>query len=72
MYGFNFLGRIAVVYHNPKRKNTFGKEAAEINKIIFNDSGENPVQVSSDTIPSPYAQQIRSRQIKRIDIYLGS
>lgn len=72
MYGFNFLGRIAVVYHNPKRKNTFGKDAAKINKIIFNDSGENPVQVSSDTIPSPYAQQIRSRQIKRIDIYLGS
>jgi len=70
IYSFNFLSRVLVVYHNPKRKDTFGRNATKTEKIIFNDKDGNPVEISSDTIPSPFAQQIRSRQIKRIDIYL--
>jgi len=85
-YGFNFLSKIWVVYHNPKRKDTFGtstplechgersrtigKHAAGIKKIIFNDKDGNSVEISSDTIPPPYAEQIRSRQINHINIYL--
>jgi len=70
-YSFNFLSKIRVVYHNPKRKNTFGKDAVTCKKIIFNDKDANPVEISGNTIPSPYAEQIRSRQVKHIDIYLG-
>jgi hypothetical protein len=70
-YGFNFLGKIWVVYHNPLRKNTFGKNAVTCKKIFFNDKNGNPVEIPGNTIPSPYALQIRDRQIKRIDIYLG-
>ncbi|MFH0913056.1 MAG: cellobiose phosphorylase [Candidatus Omnitrophota bacterium] len=70
-YSFNFLGKIRLTYHNPKRKNTFGKNAAGIKKISFNDKSGNAVEILQDTIPSPYAQQIRARQIKKIDIYLG-
>jgi len=69
-YSFNFLSNIRVVYHNPKRKDTFGKNAARIKKIGFCDKDGSPVEISSDTIPSPYAQQIRSRQINHIDIFL--
>ncbi len=69
-YSFNFLGKVLVVYHNPKRKNTFGRNATKAEKIIFNDSNANPVEISSDIIPSPFAEQVRSRQIKRIDLYL--
>ncbi len=69
-YSFNFLSKITVTYHNPKRKDTFGKNAVKPHKIIFKDKDGNPVQIPSDTIPSPYARQIRSRQIKQIDIYL--
>ncbi|MCK9604020.1 MAG: cellobiose phosphorylase [Candidatus Omnitrophica bacterium] len=70
IYSFNFLGNIVVTYHNPKRKDTFGKNGVKIKEIAFDDASGNPQNSSSGTIPAPYAQQIRSRQIKRIDIYL--
>ncbi len=70
MYGFNFLSQILVTYHNPKRKNTFGKNAVKPKRIVFNDTDGNPIGIPSDTILSPYAEQIRSGQIKKIEIYL--
>lgn len=70
IYSFNFLGKILVTYHNPKRKNTFGSNCAKITKIIFNDKESTLREIAQNTIPSPYAQQIRSRQIKQIDIFL--
>lgn len=69
-YSFNFLSKITVTYHNPKRKDTFGKNAAKLQKIVFNDKNGNPIEIPSNTIPSPYAEHIRSRQIKQIDILL--
>ena len=69
-YSFNFLSKVRVVYHNPKRKDTFGRHAAKIKRIIFNDKEGNPIEIASDTIPSPYAEQIRARQIEQIDIFL--
>ncbi|MGE5197608.1 MAG: cellobiose phosphorylase, partial [Deltaproteobacteria bacterium] len=69
-YSFNFLSTVRVVYHNQKRKNTFGKNNVTPKKIAFNDKDGNPVKILSDTIPAPYASQVRSRQIKHIDIYL--
>jgi len=69
-YSFNFLSQIQVTYHNPKRKNTFGKNAVEIKKIIIQNN-DKPVEFNSSIIPAPYAQAIRSRQIKKIDVYLS-
>jgi hypothetical protein len=69
-YSFNFLGKILVVYRNPKRKDTFGRDAVCPKKIIFNDKDGNPVEIKSDIIPKPYAQQIRSLEIKRLEIHL--
>ena len=69
-YGFNFLSSIKIIYHNPKLKDTFGKTGCSIKKISFNDKDNRLVELSSGTIPSPYAQQIRARQVKQIDIYL--
>mgnify|MGYP001594579243 FL=1 len=71
-YSFNFLSRILVTYHNPLRKNTFGataKNSARIKKIILLDD-DSPIVINSSVIPAPYAQEIRSRQIKKIDIFL--
>ncbi|MDD5568435.1 MAG: cellobiose phosphorylase [Candidatus Omnitrophica bacterium] len=68
-YSFNFLGKIKVTYLNPARKNTFGRNPAQVQKIILQDK-ENPVEISSSIIPSPYAESIRLRQIEKIDIYL--
>ena len=69
-YSFNFLSVIKVNYINPKRKDTFGRNPAKINKIIFNDRSGSTVEITSDIVPSPYAEQVRSRLIKKIDIYL--
>jgi hypothetical protein len=70
-YSFNFLGKIAVTYHNPKRKDTFGKAGVRPVRIVFKDTDNELVELSSDTISHLYAGQIRSRQIQKIDIYLG-
>jgi len=69
-YSFTFLSKTKVVYHNPKRKNTFGKDSVKPKKIIFYDKDGNYQQIPSDTIPHPYAYQIREGQIKNIDIFL--
>lgn len=70
LYSFNFLGKIRVVYYNPKRKDTFGRNQARIRKITFNDRNAKSVEINSDTIPAPYAEQVRARLIKEIQIYL--
>jgi hypothetical protein len=70
-YQFNLLSKIRVTYHNPKRKNTFGRSAAKIKKIIFKDKNNHPVEIGSNVIPAPYAEQIRSRLVSQIDIYLA-
>jgi hypothetical protein len=70
LYSFNFLSRVQVTYHNPARKNTFGRNAAKISKITFLDKDGQPVELTSETIPCPYAEQVRQRLIKQIDIFL--
>lgn len=69
-YCFNFLGNIPVTYHNPMRTNTFGNNPAKPAKIILKDNHDNTFEFTSDTIPSPYAEQIRSRLVEYIDIFL--
>ncbi|MDD5409338.1 MAG: cellobiose phosphorylase [Candidatus Omnitrophica bacterium] len=68
-YSFNFLSSIRLTYYNPGKKDTFGKNSAKISKIILFENGA-PVEISGATIPSPYAQKIRSRKINKINIYL--
>ena len=69
LYSFNFLSCIPVTYHNLKRRNTFGKNAAKISRIVLFENS-NPIEINSATIPSPLAEKVRSRKIDKIDIYL--
>jgi len=69
VYSFNFLGKIRVTYHNPKRKDTFGKNPAQIEKILLWKE-DKPTELNSPLIPPPYAESIRSRLVDKIDIYL--
>ncbi|MDD4908922.1 MAG: cellobiose phosphorylase, partial [Candidatus Omnitrophica bacterium] len=71
IYSFNFLSQVWITYRNAKRKNTFGRNSVKPKKIIFNDKDGNLVEIGSDTIPSPYAAQIRSRQIIHLEVILG-
>jgi hypothetical protein len=85
VYSFNLLSSIRVIYHNPKRKDTFGpspplrtngkqsrtigKNAASIKRILFKNRDGSIQEIPSDTIPCPFAERIRSRQILKIDIF---
>jgi hypothetical protein len=67
-YAFNFLNATLVVCHNPKRRDTF-KTSIEAIHLRYAGSSK-PVVISSSVIPSPYAEDVRSRKVERIDIYL--
>jgi hypothetical protein len=69
-YSFNFLSKTKITYHNPQLKNTFGKNNAVIKRITFRGKEGKPIEILSDTIPSPYAESIRNQEISSIDIYL--
>ncbi|MCM8790068.1 MAG: cellobiose phosphorylase, partial [Candidatus Omnitrophica bacterium] len=68
-YSFNFLSKIYVTYHNPKRKDTFGSSGVRPYRIEFKDTQGNMIELNSNIIPSPYAPQIRNRLIKTIEVY---
>ncbi len=69
-YAFNFLGSTLVVYHNPKRKDTFGPKKASIDNMILTYPDKGQVVVQSSIIPSPYSNDIRDGKLARLDIFL--
>ncbi|MFC1807067.1 cellobiose phosphorylase [Candidatus Omnitrophota bacterium] len=69
-FAFKFLNKTLIVYHNLKRKNTFGKNAAKISKIIIKQKGKKPVTINSSQIPYPYSHELRNSNITQIDITL--
>jgi len=71
-YAFNFLSSTVVVYHNPKRKNTFGASRCRIKNIELSYShSKKPVCIVGSEISSSYALDIRNNKVERIDVYFG-
>jgi hypothetical protein len=66
---FTFLGDTTVTYHNPARLDTYrpGMEAYQITLNLRNDQ---IVTLQSEIIDSPYAEMVRSGQVRRIDVFL--
>jgi hypothetical protein len=70
-YAFKFLGDVLVVYHNPKRKDTFGLKACRITEVVLTYRGqEEPVSLPVAVIPDLYAQDVRDHKVERIDVHL--
>ncbi len=70
-YSFNFLKNTRITYHNPKMKDTFGKNGVRVRTITLSGAGAKPVVIDADTIPAPYALQLRQGLINAIDVELG-
>ncbi len=70
-YAFRFLGKITVVYHNPKMKNTQGPNSAKPRSIVLKYDDGRKMEIKKDIIPFPYSRDIRDRKVEKIDIYLG-
>ena len=69
-FAFKFLGNVLVVYHNPKRKDTFGKDAARIREIRLKPKNGEEIRLNSPVITAPYSYQVRKGDIERIDVYM--
>ena len=65
------MGKILVIYHNPKRKNTFGKDAVRPQKIRLTSNSGGKVLFKGDTLSAKYAKGVREGNIKQIEIELG-
>ncbi|MFH0753580.1 MAG: hypothetical protein V2A70_03340 [Candidatus Omnitrophota bacterium] len=70
-YAFNFMGKILVVYHNPQRKDTFGPQHVEPRRVVLHYVGKKIRKIDSGVIPSPYALDVRSGKVMRIDVELA-
>jgi hypothetical protein len=70
-FAFSFLGTTLVVYHNPKRRDTFGKKG--VKPIAFTLMGKNreQLELKGDTIPGSIALKIRDGFYDRIDVTLA-
>lgn len=71
-YSFMFLGGVLLIYHNEKRLDTYGKMSAKIQKMILEQPGGSRMEFAGDTIPAPYAADIRRGLYSRITGYLDS
>ncbi len=68
---FMFLGKTLVVYHNPKRLDTFGKLRGAVKKVSLLEGRGRVIEFKGDTIPNPFSLRVRDGFIARIDIELG-
>ncbi|MDD5356377.1 MAG: hypothetical protein PHY56_07575, partial [Candidatus Omnitrophica bacterium] len=70
-YAFNFLGDTLVIYHNPRRLNTYGKGSAKAKKIVLTDNIGKKSEINGDVITPGYSYDVRCGKVSRIDIYLS-
>ena len=70
-YAFNFAAGTLIIYHNPKRQDTFGPNRARMESCrLTYHSGKDPVVLEGGAIPSPYAEDVRNGKVQRIDAFL--
>jgi len=69
-FAFKFLNKTLVVYHNPRRRNTFGPDKAKISQITLRRFGGKKISLSTPHIPPPYSYDVRNGKIERIDLIL--
>ncbi len=66
---FLLFGQALITYHNPQRRPTFGPRAVRPRRLHL----EHPASFhcEGDTLPAPYALQLRDGQLTRLHIELG-
>ena len=69
-FAFKFLGKTLVVYHNEKRKNTYGKDGTRITSYALKYADGKTCELQSKELGSSIAQDIRNGQVEKIDVFL--
>ena len=65
-FSFKLFSSILVVYHNPKRRDSF---KTKVRKIEIK-TGTKKVVINSDVISAPLSYAVREKKVRRIDAYL--
>ena len=70
-FAFKFLNKVLVIYHNSSQKHTYGVNGARPSEYKLLDRNGKQLSIETDTIFSPYAESIRSGEVRRIDVILS-
>ncbi len=69
-YAFNLFGETLVVYHNPRRVDTFGEKAVVIERLELTYAGKSKtVTVKGEILGGDLARDLRDRKLARVDAY---
>jgi hypothetical protein len=70
-FSFSFLGSCEVVYHNEKRRDTFGPQAVQVQTYRITFANEAVETVIGSLVQGKSAYAIREKKTQRIDVVLG-
>jgi len=70
-FAFKFLGRALVIYHNQKRKDTFGKDGVKVASYRLKYNGGKEKTVAGDVMKASLARDVREGRVKQIDVVLS-
>ncbi len=68
-FSFMYLGEVLVIYHNPKRGNTYGDDCVKPVNYELKYSDGNTKTVSGLYLTDSVAMAVRGRDVKQIDVH---
>ncbi|MGM0499921.1 MAG: hypothetical protein ACQERL_06890 [Bacillota bacterium] len=69
-FAYRFLGSTLVIYHNPKKEDTFGRDGVQVTEFELIDQAGKKYQVKGSAVKGELAQKIRKGEFKEINIFL--
>lgn len=69
-FAFKFLGKTVVLYHNDKRKNTFGHDGVSVASYTLRYRDGRVVECEGETLDTVYAKAVRAGLVEQIDAVL--
>lgn len=69
VFAFTLFSHTLVVYHNPKRKDTFAKDC-EVSRIVVTYNNEKQKEFHTNGLNNSIILELRNKKISRLDIYL--
>lgn len=69
-FAFNLLGETLTIYHNENRLDTYSQDA-KITKIDLYKDGQPVQSFEGDTVPAPFAAQIREGAFDKIEVVIA-
>ena len=69
-FAFNLLGETLTIYHNEQRLDTYSEDA-KITKIELYKDGQLVQSIDGDTVPAPYAAQVRDGVFDKLEVVIS-